>query len=77
MGQYGASGRNWEGGGGRIASRHATTDERPIAGAFGATAKASGTVMLVTEAFPIRGASPAEPRPYFDRESGHHIAARE
>jgi len=25
-GQYGASGRNWEGGGGRIVSRLATTD---------------------------------------------------
>jgi len=25
--------------------------------------------MLLTEAFPIRGTSPAEPKPYFDRES--------
>jgi len=33
--------------------------------------------MLLTEAFPIRGTSPAEPKPYFDRESGHHIADRE
>jgi len=33
--------------------------------------------MLLTEAFPIRGTSPPEPKPYFDRESGHHIADRE
>jgi len=63
MGQYGASGRNWEGGGGRIASGLATTDKRAIARAFGMTAKLSGTVMLLTEAFPIRGTSPAEPKP--------------
>jgi len=25
--------------------------------------------MLLTEAFPIRGTTPAEPKPYFDRES--------
>ena len=25
--------------------------------------------MLLTEALPIRGTSPAEPKPYFDRES--------
>jgi len=30
---------------------------------FGTTAKPSGTVMLLTEAFPIRGTSPAEPKP--------------
>jgi len=68
-GQYGASGRNREGGGGRIASGLATTDQRAIARAFGATARPSETLMLLTEAFPIRGTSPAEPRPYFDRES--------
>jgi len=68
-GQYGASGRNREGGGGRIASGLATTDQRAIARAFGTTAKPSGTVTLLTEAFPIRGTSPAEPKPYFDRES--------
>jgi len=33
--------------------------------------------MLLTEAFPIRGTSPAEPKPYFNRESGRHIAHRE
>jgi len=37
--------------------------------AFGTTAKPSETVMLLTEAFPIRGTSLAEPKPYFDRES--------
>jgi len=68
-GQYGASGRNREGGRGRIASALATTDQRAIARAFGATARPSETVMLLTEAFPIRGTSPAEPKPYFDRES--------
>ena len=30
--------------------------------AFGMTAKPSGSVMLLTEAFPIRGPSPAEPK---------------
>jgi len=68
-GQYGASGRNREGGRGRIASRLATTDQQAIARAFGATARPSETVILLTEAFPIRGSSPAEPKPYFDRES--------
>jgi len=68
-GQYGASGRNREGGIGRIASGLATTDQRAIAKAFGATARPSETVMLLTEALPIIGTSPAEPKPYFDRES--------
>jgi len=77
MGQYGANGRNREGGRGRIASGLATTDERAIARAFGTTAKPSETVMLLTEAFPIRGTSPAEPKPYFDRESGRRTADRE
>ena len=30
-------------------------------------------MMLLTEAFPIRDTSPAEPKPYFYRESGRHI----
>jgi len=68
-GQYGASGRNQEGGRGRIASGLATTDHQAIARAFGVTARPSETVMLLTEAFPNRGASPAEAKPYFDRES--------
>ena len=62
-GQYSASGRNLEGEGGRIASRLATTDKRAIARAFGTTGKPSGTVMLRTEALPIRGTSPAERQP--------------
>jgi len=41
------------------------------------TAKPSGTVMLLTEAFPIRGTSPAEPKPYIDKEYGGHIADRQ
>ena len=68
-GQYGASGRNRKGGRGRIASGLATTDQRAIARAFGATERPSETVMLLTEAFPISGTSQAEPKPYFDRES--------
>ena len=66
MGQYGASGQNREGGRGRIASGLATTDYQAMARAFGTRAKPSETVMLLTEAFPIRGTSPAEPKPYFD-----------
>ena len=77
MGQYGASGRNLEGGRGRIASGLATTDERAIARPFGTTAKPSESVMLLTEAFPIRGTSAGEPKPDFDRESGRRIAYRE
>jgi len=69
MGQYGASGPSPEGGRERIANRRATTDQRAIARAFGGTARPSGTVMLLTEAFPIRGTSPAATKPYFDRES--------
>ena len=68
-GQYGASGRNRKGGRGRLASGLATTDQRAIARAVGAIARPSETVMLITEAFPIRGTSPAEAKPYFDRES--------
>ena len=68
-GQYGASGRNREGGRGRIASGLATTDQWAIARAYGATARPSETMMLLTEAFPIRGTSPTELKPYFDRES--------
>ena len=68
-GQYGASRRNREGGRGRIVSGLATTDQRAIARAFGATARPSETAMLITEAFPTRGTSPAEPKPYIDRES--------
>jgi len=39
MGQYGASGRNQEGGRGRIANGLATADERAIARAFGMTTR--------------------------------------
>jgi len=46
-----------------MASGRATTDYRAIARAFGTTAKPSETVMLLTEAFHIRGTSPAEPKP--------------
>jgi len=59
MGQYGASGQNWAGGTGRTASGLATTDKRAIARAFGTMTKPSKTVMLLTEAIPIRGTSPA------------------
>jgi len=76
MGQYGASGWNWEVGGGRIASGLATTDKRAIARAFGMTTKPSETVMLLTEAFPIRGTSPAS-RGLLRRRVRHHNADRE
>jgi len=59
MGQYDASGQNEEVEGGRIASGLATTDKRAIARPSGPTTKPSGTVMLLTEASPIRGTSPA------------------
>jgi len=62
-GQYGASGQNREGGRARIVSRPATTDKRAMARAFGTTAKPSATVKFLTEAFPIRGTSTAEPKP--------------
>ena len=59
MGQYGASGQNRELDGGRIASGLATTDKGAIARAFGTPRKPTETLMLLTEAFPIRGTSPA------------------
>jgi len=59
MGQYTASGRNWEMDGGRNASGLATTDQRALVRAFGTTTKPGETVTLLTEAFPIRGTSPA------------------
>jgi len=77
MGEYGATGPNREGGRERIVNRLATTNKRAIARAFGTTAKPSETVMLLTKAFPIRGTCPAESKPYFDGESGRHIADRE
>jgi len=55
----GASGQNREVGEGRIANRLATTEKRAIARAFGTTTRPSGTVMLLTKAFPTRGTSPA------------------
>ena len=58
MGQSSASGGNREVDGGRIASGVATADQRAIARTFGTTTKPSETVMLPTEAFPIRGTSP-------------------
>jgi len=59
IGQYGASGRNWEGGRGRVANGLATTDKRAIARAFGTTTRRGETVVFLTEAFPTRGTSPA------------------
>ena len=58
-GQYGASGRNREGGRGRIPNGLATTDKRATARAFGTTTRPGETVVLLTEAFPTRGTSPA------------------
>ena len=55
----GGRGRNREEERGRIANKIAAADKRAIARAFGTTTKPSETVMLLTEAFPIRGTSPA------------------
>jgi len=58
MGQYGATGQNREGGRGRIASGLARTDKRAIARAFGTTTSLDETMMLLTQAFPIKCTSP-------------------
>jgi len=58
-GQYGASGGNREGGRGRIASGLATTDQRAIARAFGATATPSETVMYTNRSFPHQRYKPS------------------
>ena len=66
MGQYGATGQNQVVDGGRIACGPATTDKHAIGRVFGTTKKPSETVMLLSEAFPVRGTSPARrglPRP--------------
>jgi len=58
-GSNGASGQNQEVEREGIANQLATTGKRAIARAFGTTTKLSWTEMLLTEAFPIRGTSPA------------------
>jgi len=52
MEQYGASGRNREGGRGRIASGLATTDKRAIARAFGMTTRPGRDGDVTNRGFP-------------------------
>ena len=61
MGQYGASGRNREGGSGRIASRLATTDKRAIARAFGTTTRPGPDSDVTNRGFPHQRYKPSKP----------------
>jgi len=63
MGQYGASGRNREGGRGRIASRLATTDKRAIARAFGTTTRPGRDRDVTNRGFPHQRYKPGKPGP--------------
>jgi len=65
-----------EKGRGRIASGLATTAKRAIARAFGTTTQLSTSVMLLTEAFHMRGTSP-ESRGLLGRRVRHRSADRE
>jgi len=60
MGQYGASGRNWEGGRGRIASGLATTDKRAIARAFGTTTRPGRDHDVTNRGFPHQRYKPSK-----------------
>ena len=59
-----------------MANKLAAADKWAIARAFGTRPKPSGTVMLLTEAFPIRGTSPAS-RGLLRPRAKHHDADRE
>jgi len=63
MGQYGASGRNREGGRGRIASGLATTDKRAIARAFGTTTRLGQDRDVTNRGFPHQRNKPRKPWP--------------
>jgi len=63
MGQYGASGRNREGGKGRIASGLATTDKRAIARAFGMTTRLVRDRDVTNRGFPHQRYKPRKPGP--------------
>jgi len=63
MGQYGASGRNQEGGGGRLTSGLATTDKRAIARAFGTTTRLGQDCDVTNRGFPHQRYKPRKPGP--------------
>ena len=63
IGQYGTSGQNREGGGGRIASGLATTDKRAIARAFGTPARPGRDRDVTNRGFPHQRYKPRKPRP--------------
>jgi len=63
MGQYGASGRNREGGRGRIANGLATTDKPAIARAFGTTTTPGRDRDVTNQGFPHQRYKPSKPWP--------------
>jgi len=63
MGQYSASGRNREGGRGRIASGLATTDKRAIARAFGTMTRPARDLDVTNRGFPHLRYKPTKPGP--------------
>ena len=63
MGQYGASGRNREGGRGRIANGLATTNKRAIARAFGTTTRTGRDRDVTNRGFPHQRSKPSKPGP--------------
>ena len=62
-GQYGASGRNREGGRGRIANGLATTDKRAIARAFETTTRPGRDRDVTNRGFPHQRYKPSKPGP--------------
>jgi len=60
-GQYGASGRNREGGRGWIANGLATTDKRAIARAFGTTTRLGRDRDVTNRGFPHQRYKPSKP----------------
>jgi len=62
-GQYGASGRNREGGGGGIANRLATADKRAIARALGTRMRPGRDRDVTNRGFPHQRYKPSKPRP--------------
>ena len=63
MGQYGASGWNPEGGGGRIVSGLATTDKGAIARAFGTTTRTGRDRDVTNRGFPNQRYKSGKPGP--------------
>ena len=63
MGQYGASRRSREGGGGRITSGLATTDIRAIARAFGTMTRPGRDRDVTNRGFPHQRYKPSKPGP--------------